>query len=49
MDSQPFHCGVKSTQGTRLPFITSGASLKEVVMVQKIGKRQITVQISSAP
>ena len=33
-DFQPSHFGVKSTQGIRLPFITSGAILKLVVRVQ---------------
>ena len=45
MLSHPFHFGVKSHQGIMLPFITSGASLKLVVTVQKIGKRQTKVQI----
>ncbi len=33
-ERQPSHLGVKSTQGTRLPCITSGAALKRVVTVQ---------------
>ncbi len=34
MDRIPSHFGVKSTQGIRLPCITSGAALKTVVKVQ---------------
>ena len=48
-DFQPSHFGVKSTQGISEPFITSGAILKLVVMVQKIGNRQIAAQMSSIP
>ena len=33
-DRHPSHLGVKSTQGIILPFITSGAILNEVVIVQ---------------
>ena len=33
-ERMPSHFGVKSHQGTRLPFITSGAALKLVVSVQ---------------
>ena len=33
-ERHPSHLGVKSTQGIILPFITSGAILNEVVIVQ---------------
>ena len=33
-ERHPSHLGVKSTQGIILPFITSGAILNDVVMVQ---------------
>ena len=48
-ERQPRHCGSKSIQGMRWPRITSGAILKEVVTVQKIGKRQMIAQKISAP
>jgi hypothetical protein len=48
IDSQPFHLGVKSHHGIRFPFITSGASLKEVVIVHKIGNKQTTIHIKRA-
>jgi hypothetical protein len=48
IDSQPFHLGVKSHHGIRFPFITSGASLKEVVIVHRIGNRQTIIQMKRA-
>ena len=43
-DFSPSHLGVKSHHGTIFPFMTSGAALNVVVMVQYIGKRQAKAQ-----
>ena len=48
-DLRPNHLGVKSHQGTIFPFITSGAALKVVVIVQYIGNKQIKAHIINIP